>query len=76
MTQNEMHSMLSLNTTNHTVILSIYVDDLILIGHLNNIELLKKRLNEHFKLKDLSHIKRILGITVHYDPNASTLNLL
>jgi len=71
-----MHSTFHLNTTNCTVILLVYVDNLILIGHLNNIELLKKRLHEHFKLKDLGRVTRILGITIHYDPNAGTLNLL
>jgi len=74
--KNEMHSMFCLNTTNCTLILSIYVDDLILIGHLNDIELLEKRLHEHFKLKDLSCVTRILGITNHYNPNAGTLDLL
>jgi len=74
--KNEMHSTFCLNTTNCTVILSVYIDDLILIGHLNDIKLLKKRLHEHFKLKDLGHITRILGITVHYDSNAGTLDLL
>jgi len=68
--------MFCLSTTNCTVILSIYIDGLILIGHLNHIRLLKKRLHEHFKLKDLGCVTRILGITVHYDPNAGTLNLL
>jgi len=71
-----MHSTFCLNTTNHTVILSVYVDNLILIGYLNDIELLKKRLHEQFKLKDVSHVTRILGITVHYNPDAGTLNLL
>jgi len=74
--KNEMHSTFCLSTINCTVILSIYVDDLILIGHLNDIKLLKKRLHECFKLKDLSHVTRILGITVHYNPNAGTLDLL
>jgi len=71
-----MHSMFRLNTTDCTVIFSIYVDDLILIGHLNNIELLKKRLDECFKLKDLGCFTKILGITVCYNPDAGTLNLL
>jgi len=74
--KNEMHSTFCLNTTNCTVILSVYVDDLILIGHLNDIELLKKRLHERFKLKDLGHVTKILGITVHYNPNAGSLDLL
>jgi len=39
-------------------------------------KLLKKRLHEHFKLKDLSCVTRILGITVHFDPDAGTLDLL
>jgi len=49
---------------------------LILIGHLNEIELLKMRLHEHFKFKDLGCVTRILGITIHYDPYAGILDLL
>jgi len=74
--ENEMHSTFRLNTTDRTVILSIYFDDLILIGHLNNIKLLKKKLHECFRLKDLGCVTRILGFTICYNPDAGTLNLL
>jgi len=41
-----------------------------------DIELLKMRLHEHFKLKDLGRVTRILGITIHYNPDTGTLDLL
>jgi hypothetical protein len=71
----KMHCMFCLQTHSCIVILSVYIDNLLLIGCIDDINFLKQQLHKHFKLKDLSPLKKILGITVHHDLENSTLDL-
>ena len=58
------------------IILSIYVDDLLLIlRHVDDIIFLKQKLHECLKLKDVSPMTRILGITVQHNFNTGTIDL-
>ena len=58
------------------IIISLYVDDLAIIGpDLNNIKSFIKELEKYFKLKDLGLIKDYLGGEVNYDLNKGELKL-
>jgi hypothetical protein len=50
---------------NKTIVVVVYVDDLIITGDLaEEIELLKQNLKTQFKIKDLGRLKRFLGLEV------------
>lgn len=59
----------------HQVILSVYVNDLIIVRHLDDVNAIKKKLAAHFKLKDLGPVSTILSIHVIHDHTNNTLNL-
>jgi len=46
---------------------SIYVDDLIIVGHdISRINTLKQALNKKFDIIDLGRVKNLLGIEICY----------
>ncbi len=57
------------------LIISIYVDDCLLITANHNIDKLKSVLTNQFKMKDLGLVHSILRIEVIHDKKASTLQL-
>jgi hypothetical protein len=57
------------------IILSVYIDDLLIVGTQDNINTVKKKLSAHFHIKDFSSISSILSIDVTYDNTTSTLNI-
>jgi hypothetical protein len=59
----------------HQVILSVYVDNLIIIGRPDDVDAVKKKLAAHFKLKDLGPVLTILGICIIHDRINNTLDL-
>jgi hypothetical protein len=47
------------------MMVSIYVDDLIITGHdISRINTLKQALNEKFNITDLGRVKNLLGIEI------------
>jgi hypothetical protein len=57
------------------VLLSVYVDDLLIIGLPDNVERVKKQLHQHFHIKDFGPVSAILRIDVVYDISAGTLDI-
>ena len=50
------------------IILLLYVDDMLIIGHdSSKIDKLKRELNKYFSMKDLGSAKQILGMKISYD---------
>nr|GFB14970.1 retrovirus-related Pol polyprotein from transposon TNT 1-94 [Tanacetum cinerariifolium] len=59
------HSLFIYENTNTTVIVLIYVDDVIITGNCpNKIQEVKKQLDKEFSIKDLGTLKYFLGIEV------------
>ena len=49
------------------MIVSIYVDDLIIAGHdIDRINVLKKALNKKFDMTDLGRAENLLGMEIRY----------
>jgi hypothetical protein len=63
-------------STSDVTIVSVYVDDLLIIGQRKDIDIFKKFITEHFKTKDLATVKSILGIEVMRDQNKGVTYLL
>jgi hypothetical protein len=59
-----------------TTVLSIYVDDILIIGKRSNVDQVKIMIKEKFKCKDLGPVKSILGIEVLRNRKESTTLLL
>jgi transposase InsO family protein len=59
----------------HLIIVSIYVDDLIIIGHRPDVDKIKNVISKYFKIKDLGPAKSILGIEIIRDRSKGTLQL-
>jgi len=57
-----------------TLFLMVYVDDLVLIGDLESVQSMKKKLNIRFEMSDLGPLSYILGITVTRDENGLHLS--
>lgn len=47
------------------VIVAVYVDDLLIYGHIRNIEKIKQYIKQHFETKDLGDAKNILSVRVN-----------
>ena len=59
------------------IILLLYVDDMLIIGHdYNKINRLKKELSKSFALKDLGLVKQILGMKISRDRKNRKLRYL
>jgi hypothetical protein len=56
-----------------TLFLIGYVDDLVLIGDLERVQSMKKKLNIRFDMSDLGPLSNFLGIAVTRDENALNL---
>jgi len=57
-----------------TLFLMVYVDDLVLIGDLDSVQSMKKKLNIHFEMSDLDPLSYFLGIAVTPDENGLHLS--
>lgn len=53
----------------------MYVDDLLIIGPLDNVTETKQKLIDHFNIKDFGNVLSILRIDIIYDITNGTLNL-
>ncbi|OWY92083.1 polyprotein [Phytophthora megakarya] len=51
-----------------TIFLTVYVDDIIIAASVENIKLVIGELEDKFKLKDLGHVKLLLGMEINYVP--------
>jgi hypothetical protein len=58
------------------VFLSVYVDDLLVVGMSVDVEVVKEHLRNRFHVKDFGPVSTILGIDVIYDISAGTLDIL
>jgi hypothetical protein len=58
-----------------TSILSVYVDDCLLITHTIDMASIKQVLAKKFAIKDLGQVTSILGIEVAYNPEEGVLQL-
>lgn len=52
---------------NEIVIVSIYVDDCVIIGHTKQIEETKRYLRDRFKIKEFASISKYLGCEINFD---------
>ncbi|POM69814.1 Uncharacterized protein PHPALM_13866 [Phytophthora palmivora] len=50
------------------VIITVYVDDKMIIGTREDIDQVKKMLRARFSIKDLGRVHYLLGMEVHYEP--------
>jgi histone deacetylase 1/2 len=67
-------SLFILHTSQHTIFLLVYVDDIIITGSSANlIQQLIHKLNSEFSLKDLGKLDYFLGIEVHHSSFGSLL---
>ncbi len=66
-----MHS----SSSKPTVILSVYVDDLLIVGALADVKTVKSKLHNQFHIKDFGPVKAILSIDMIYDNNTGTLDI-
>jgi hypothetical protein len=57
------------------MIISIYIDDCLLIANAINIPVLKQVLSNRFNLKDLGQVASILGVEVIRDEKTNSLCL-
>ena len=55
------------------VILTVYVDDILLTGKDQNLVKKKKELTDLFEMTDMGDVRHILGIEVHRDYKQGTL---
>src|SRR4051812_41320339 len=59
----------------HITILAVYVDDIVITGDdVEEIQRLKKRLEEEFEVKNLGHLKYFVGIEIARSPRGSVLS--
>ena len=68
---------LKMNRGSDVIIISVYVDDLLIMG--NNIDLIKEfktKISERFEMEDLGEVDKILGIQVVRDRSNRTIKLL
>ena len=63
-----------LNRSKGTII-AIWVDDLILVGKIDQLTALKSDLSKEFQMKDLGELKYFLGICVERDRRARTIRI-
>jgi hypothetical protein len=73
--EHKMHNTLQLDLPERVLILFVYVDDLLLIGCPDDVVFVKLKLHDRFKLKDLGHITRILGLTINHNLDAGMIDL-
>ena len=58
-------------TDKGTILLVLYVDDMIIIGDdLNGVQELKNFFNQQFEMKDLEHFSYFLGLEITYSTNS------
>jgi histone deacetylase 1/2 len=57
------------------VILSVYVDDLLIVGSPVDVDAVKKQLCQWFHIKDFGSVSTILGIDVVYNVSVGTLDI-
>jgi histone deacetylase 1/2 len=57
------------------IILSVYIDDLLIISSPVDVDAIKKQLCQRFHIKDFRSVSTILGIDVIYNTSAGTLNI-
>ncbi len=53
----------------------VYVDDLLIVGAQDDVDVVKQKLSTHFHIKDFGSVSSILGINVTYDSTAGMLNI-
>jgi hypothetical protein len=58
------------------IILSVYINDLLIVGSPINVNAVKKQLCQQFHIKDFRSVSTILRIDVIYNTSAGTLNIL
>jgi hypothetical protein len=59
-----------------SLIISLYVDDMIILGRsLDKVNLLKKRFRKLYKLKDMREISTFLGLEITRDRASRTLTV-
>jgi hypothetical protein len=69
------HSIYISRTQKETLIVAIYVDDLLLVGNsMDVINDFKLFLNEEYKMKDLGEAKFILGIKIEREGRCLSLS--
>jgi hypothetical protein len=50
------------------VFVTVYVDDLLIVGTESDIEMVLGELRSEFKIKDLGNVKHLLGVEITYVP--------
>ena len=63
------------HTSSGTVYLGIWVDDIILVGMINEINKVKAALRKKFKMTDLGDASFLLGISIIHDRSTCTIHL-
>jgi hypothetical protein len=58
---------------NKSLVIAVYVDDLLIASNIREIELFKKQLSSSFKMRDLGKINYMLGIKFEYAINGTML---
>jgi Reverse transcriptase (RNA-dependent DNA polymerase) len=72
---NADHSLFSKRTCDFTIIVLVYIDDIIITGNsMVEIKRVKSRLKEKFDIKDLGVLKYFLGIEAAYSPKGIFLS--